>query len=326
MSRSRASRSGAKGTRPGTHNPVLLGQVIARLDPRPGQTVADCTVGYGGHAMRLAERIGAEGRLIGLDLDAEQLDKTARRLAELPARICLHHRNFSELPDLMLAERVGSFDVIFADLGVSSMQIDDPSRGIGYGKDGPLDMRMDPTADVPTGAELLRTLPGERIAAALSELSDEPDAGRIAEWIVNQRQALPIDSVQRLVRLVLAAKGLTEKTWKKSPVSGFGRFHPAARTFQALRILVNRELESLETFLAVAPGCLAPGGRLGIISFQPGEDCRVRTALADGLADGTFCRISHKPITPSGKEVHRNWRSSSARFRWAVRAESASRC
>jgi 16S rRNA (cytosine1402-N4)-methyltransferase len=275
--------------------------------------------------MRLAERIGPEGRLIGLDLDGAQLERTARRLAELPARISLHHNNFAELPVVMQAERVGLFDVIFADLGVSSMQIDDPSRGIGYAKDGPLDMRMDTCSQGSTGADLLRTLPGEEIATALAELSDEPDASRIAAWIVNQRQALPIDSVQRLVRLVLGAKGLTEKTWKKSNKSGFGKFHPAARTFQALRILVNRELESLEAFLAVAPDCLAAGGRLGIISFQPGEDHRVRAALADGLADGTFCRISHQPITPSGKEIHRNWRSSSARFRWAVKAETRSR-
>ncbi|MFP4354642.1 MAG: 16S rRNA (cytosine(1402)-N(4))-methyltransferase RsmH [Phycisphaerae bacterium] len=324
MSPRRTSRQGrnprTKGTRPGTHVPVLLGQVLRIADPQPGQTVADCTLGYGGHAVRIAQRIGKTGHLVGLDLDGRQLEKTAGRLEQLPPKISLHHRNYAELPDVMAAERISGFDLVLADLGVSSMQIDDEGRGIGYATDGPLDMRMDAQAGIPTGADLLAEMPATELAGALADLSDEPDAVTIAQWIVNQRQALPIATTGQLVRLVLAAKGLTEKTWKKSEKSGYGKFHPAARTFQALRILVNDELASLQRLLEALPDCLARGGRVMVISFQPGEDRLVRSAFQAGLEEGLYCRINREAITPSGKEIHRNWRASSGRLRWALRA------
>jgi len=298
------------------HAPVLLREVIRRLQPAKGEVVADCTVGYGGHAFRLAEAVGPEGTLVGLDLDRAQLDAAARRLAKTPARIRLHHRNFADLPAVMAQEGIGAFDVIFADLGVSSMQIDTAGRGIGYDRPGPLDMRLDPTRPT-TAADLLATMPPEQLSQALWELSDEPDHLRIAQWIVNQRQAVPLSDVQQLTRLVLGAKGLTENTWKKSEKSDFGRFHPAARTFQALRILVNGEMENLQSLLAVLPTCLAEGGRAGILSFQPGENRRVREAFRAGVDEGIYEEISIKPITPSQGEVYRNRRSASARFRWA---------
>ena len=309
----------SKGTAPGTHVPVLLREVLDRLDPRSGDIVADCTLGYGGHAQRLCEKIGKSGRFVGLDLDGDQLEAAAGRLGHLDTTINLYHRNFGQLDTVMREEGIDGFDVILADLGVSSMQVDDPSRGIGYAKEGPLDMRMDAEADAETAADLLASLTRQQLADALRDLADEPDADRIAEWIVNQRQALPITETKQLVRLVLGAKGLTDKTWKKSEKSGYGRFHPAAQTFQALRILVNRELDNLARLLEILPGCLAPGGRAGIISFQSGEDRLVKEAFAQGYEQGLYDRISEKPLTPRGKELHRNWRSASAKFRWARR-------
>jgi 16S rRNA (cytosine1402-N4)-methyltransferase len=197
------------------------------------------------------------------------------------------------------------------------MQVDNADRGISYKSEGPLDMRMDKRLEI-TGADLLMTLSEEDLSKALWELSDEPDHARIAEWIVNQRRGTPITDVSQLVRLVFNSKGLTERTWRKQQkTSRFGSLHPAARTFQALRILVNDELKSIKTLLEAAPSCLGPGGRVGIISFQSGEDRLVKQALGQGLQDGIYETISKDAIRPRTKEIVTNPRCSSARFRWA---------
>jgi 16S rRNA (cytosine1402-N4)-methyltransferase len=175
------------------------------------------------------------------------------------------------------------------------MQVDNADRGISYKNDGPLDMRMDKRLES-TGADLLMTLSEEDLSKALWELSDEPDHARIAEWIVNQRRVMPITQVSQLVRLVFNSKGITERTWQKQQkTSRFGSLHPAARTFQALRILVNDEMKSLKTLLTTAPSCLRPGGRIGIISFQSGEDRLVKEAFSQGSADGSYEAISKDP-------------------------------
>ena len=199
------------------------------------------------------------------------------------------------------------------------MQIDDPERGIGYSADSPLDMRLDKSLDK-TAADVLASISEKDLSAALNEYSDEGDHKRIANWIVTQRQALPLTRSKQLVRLVLAAKGLTESTWKKSPISRFGKMHPAAQTFQAIRIIVNDELNSLKKLLASAPALLAPGGRFGIISFHQGEDKIVDKAFAAGLDAGVYEEISFKPLTPTPHELRRNSRCASARFRWARKA------
>jgi 16S rRNA (cytosine1402-N4)-methyltransferase len=301
------------------HAPVLLREVIRRLQPRKDDIVADCTIGYAGHAFRLAEQIGPGGKLIGLDLDDRQIDAAAQRLAKTDAEIHLHHENFARLGEVMRREGIDGFDVIFADLGVSSMQIDKSGRGIGYGKKGPLDMRLDPEGPV-TASDLLASMSAAELSEAFLTFGDEPDHHRIAEWIVNQRGALPLTQTQQLVRLILNAKGLSEANWKKSPKSNFGQFHPAARVFQALRILVNREMENLEALLEQLPAVLAPGARVGLLSFQPHEDRKVREAFEAGMEQGVYEEISRKPITPSQGEVYRNRRCASARFRWARRA------
>jgi len=310
----------AKGrTAAGTHVPVMAAEVIALLDPRPGDVVVDCTVGYGGHTRRFLERIGLAGRLIGLDRDGRELERTRRRFADEP-RVRLYHRNFAELADVLASAGVDGADVIFADLGVSSMQIDDPGRGIGFAHDGPLDMRMDDRLET-TAADLLVRLTEQELSRAFRELADEPDHAAIARLIVGQRRARPIRTTQELVRLVLNAKGLTPRTWqRRQKRAPFGSGHPAARTFQALRILVNDELGSLQRLLDAAPGCLHAGGRIGILSFQPGEDRLVKQAFREGRAAGVYGEIAPQVLRPRTGEIVRNPRSASARFRWARKA------
>jgi 16S rRNA (cytosine1402-N4)-methyltransferase len=313
----------AKGKTPaGTHVPVLVEEVIACLNPQPGHIVADCTLGYGGHAREFIRRIGETGRLIGFDLDAAELEKTRRRLSGNAVPIRLYHMNFAGIATVLGTEQIDGYDIIFADLGVSSMQIDDPSRGISYKHDGPLDMRMD-TRLKRTGADLLASLSQEELSQALAELSDEPDHELIAQMIVGQRTVQPVTQTSQLIRLVFSAKGLTEKTWKKQQrQSAFGSLHPAARTFQALRILVNDELAALKELLRVAPYCLRPGGRIGIISFHSGEDRLVKHAFRDGLEQGLYASFSKDALVPRTQEKMHNPRSASAKFRWAVKPAS----
>ena len=320
-SRKNSGNLRAKGkTIPGTHVPVLLEEVLATLKPQPGEIVVDCTLGYGAHAVAFGKRIGSGGRLIGLDMDGGELAKTQRRIGKGGARKSFHHRNFCEIAEVLRSEQLDGCDIIFADLGVSSMQVDNAGRGISYKSDGPLDMRMDERLAT-TGADLLMTLSEEELSKALWELSDEPDHARIAEWIVNQRRITAITDVSQLVRLVFNVKGMTERTWQKNQKTArFGSLHPAARTFQALRILVNDEMASLRKLLEVAPSCLRPGGRIGIISFQSGEDRLVKEALSRGSSDGSYEAISKNAIRPRTKEIVTNPRCSSARFRWAKKA------
>jgi 16S rRNA (cytosine1402-N4)-methyltransferase len=312
----------AKGKTPaGTHIPIMVEEVIAALRPRSGEIVADCTIGYGGHALEFIKRISPAGRLIGLDVDGQQLERTRGRLVNIETPVSLHHRNFAGLAAILAKENLTGCDIIFADLGVSSMQIDDPGRGISYKHDSPLDMRLDNRLKQ-TAADLLMTLSEEKISQALWELADEPDHQRIANWIVSQRQSQPITKTTQLVRLILNAKGLSLKTWRKQQkAAGFGALHPAARTFQALRILVNDELGSLRGLLRIAPACLRPGGRIGIISFHSGEDRLVKQAFRDGLRSGTYASAAKDPLVPRTKEIISNPRSASAKFRWAQKPE-----
>jgi 16S rRNA (cytosine1402-N4)-methyltransferase len=309
----------AQGRTPaGTHVPILVAEVLAALAPAPGETVADCTVGYGGHAMEFLKRIGPQGRLVGLDADAAQLERTRERLAAAEGRVGLRHANFATLREVMAAEGLAGFDVIFADLGVSSMQIDDPARGFSYKQDGPLDMRMD-ASEGPTAAEILAKAAERDLSDALAELADEPDHERIAWEIVRRRAARPITRTQELVEAVLAAKGLTREDWKRAREVGVGDLHPAARTFQALRILVNDELGALDEFLRVAPECLRPGGRIGVLAFHSGEDRLVKHSFRDALHAGLYARACAEPVRASAEEVRSNPRSAPARFRWAGR-------
>lgn len=308
-------RNRSARTRPGEHVAVLLRRVMGYLKPAPGETVADCTLGFGRHAMEFLRHTAPDGRLIGLDVDAAELDRTRQRLDAFARRLSLHRRNFAELPDVLAGEAPGGVDILFADLGVSSMQIDDPARGIGYAHDGPLDMRLDDRLPR-TAADVLATIPPAELAAALAELSDEPAAETIAQWIARQRQVRPLETVNDLAALVLAAKGFSLRQRIK-PWEVPGGLHPAARTFQTLRLLVNDELASLRRLLAAAPACLKPGGRIGVISFHGGEDRLVRESLAASRDAGTYDLVATVAVRPTDQEVRANPRSASARFRWA---------
>ncbi|MBI5764232.1 MAG: 16S rRNA (cytosine(1402)-N(4))-methyltransferase RsmH [Planctomycetes bacterium] len=313
----------AQGRTPaGTHVPIMVEEVVAALRPAPGETVADLTLGYGGHALAFLTHTAPNGILIGTDLDGTQLQETGRRLEQAvdPQRLQLHNSHFAGLPKIMAAQGLVCVDIVFADLGLSSMQIDNPARGFSYKHDGPLDMRMDLRRPI-TAAEVIRTISPDALATALDDFADEPEHRQIALAIVRRRSEQAITQTGDLVDVVLKAKGWTRRTWRDAVAEGASELHPAARTFQALRILVNDELHGLEQLLRVAPYCLRPGGgRLGILTFHSGEDRRVKDALSEGLRSGVYVRVSEEPIRPGPTERRENPRSTAAKFRWAVRS------
>ncbi len=306
---------GRRRTPAGAHLPVLLDEVIEALAPRGGEVVADCTLGYGGHASALARAVQPDGRVIGFDVDSGELERTRVRMEAQGLAISVHHANFAGLAKVMGQEGLDGYDVIFADLGVSSMQIDDPSRGMSYKHDdAPLDMRMNPTRQR-NASDFLMSLSEGELSRALWELADEPDHEQIAQRIVSQRAREPIVTVGQLKGLIFDVLGTDEKVWKKQ--SSHAGAHPAMRTFQALRMLVNDELSAIRQLLRLAPDCLRPGGRIGIISFHSGEDRLVKKAFRQGCRQGVYETCNRRVIRAGSQEAHDNPRSSSAKFRWA---------
>lgn len=309
-------KRGRRSTPAGEHRAVLRDEVLRVLDPQPGQVAVDCTVGWGGHAVEILRRLGPTGKLIGVDLDAENLPRARQRLEEVGYPFALHHGNFAGLPAVLAAEGVAAADLLVADLGMSSMQVDDAARGFSYARDGELDMRMDRSRGR-TAAQMLATIPEDDLRKALVELGDEPEAARIAAAIIAARSAQPLARTSDLARVILEAVG--SGPWRLRPAKGKWNLHPAARTFQALRILVNRELGNLGNLLRVLPDCLHPGGRAAIISFHSGEDRLVKAAFRLGLQTGTYAEIAAEPVRASFAERTENPRSRSAKLRWARR-------
>lgn len=309
----------ARGHTPaGTHVPVMVAEVMACLRPMPGEIVADGTVGYGGHATEFLKRIGSNGRLLAFDVDERELERTRQRLADagFVNNVRFHRSNFAGIGKALMMEQLDGYDVIFADLGVSSMQVDDPSRGFSYKHDGPLDMRMDQRIRR-TAADWLGELSEEELAAALRDLADEADAGRIARQVIGSRAVKPIKRTGQLVQIIFKAKRLTRQRWREQAAEDQRELHPAARAFQALRVLVNDELSSLRHLLRIAPSCLRPGGRIGIISFHSGEDRLIARSFREGLQSGAYASAADEPIRPGHQERYDNPRSASAMLRWA---------
>jgi 16S rRNA (cytosine1402-N4)-methyltransferase len=309
-----------RSTQPGQHRPVMLEEVLRVLDVKPGAGVVDCTVGWAGHAVELLRRAGPDGQLIGLDLDAENLPRARERLNETGLSFHLHHRNFAALPAILPSENITSVQAVLADLGMSSMQVDDAERGFSYVREGPLDMRMDRSRGR-TAARLLATISESELAQALRELGDEPQAERIATALVTARQERPLQRTSEVSRAIMEAtqSGAAEGRWRLHPSPGRWNLHPAARTFQVLRILVNRELANLQQLLRILPAVLAPGGVAAIISFHSGEDRLVKAAFREGLRSGVYSTVAEDPFRASFEERQDNPRSRSAKLRWARR-------
>jgi 16S rRNA (cytosine1402-N4)-methyltransferase len=285
------------------HVPVLADEVLAWLLPRAGDVFVDGTLGGGGHTRLLAERVGPAGLVIAFDRDPQALAAAERNLAGLPVKLA--HANFSEMRAVLDAEGIGPVKGVLLDLGLSSDQLADASRGFSFLADGPLDLRFDPGEDEPA-SRLVNRLGEKELADVIYQYGEERFSRRIARRIVERRKTKPIETAGELAEVV---RGCV-------PRSRGHAIDPATRTFQALRIAVNRELESLETALRTIPELLAPGGRAAIISFHSLEDRLVKTAFRD---DPRYEVLTRKPIRPSDDEVRRNPRSRSARLRVAAR-------
>ena len=283
------------------HVPVLLAEVMAILDAGPAEICVDATVGTGGHAQALLGKLGPQGRLIGVDRDMEMLQAAAQRFDQ-DKRVDLSHDTYDHIYQVL--RRTGQLraDVILADLGLSSAQIESPDRGFSFREDGPLDMRMDRSQEA-TAAQIVATAGAEELARIFFEYGQERHSRRIARAIVRARDRQPVRTTAQLADIVSHA------------VPGRGRIHPATRVFQALRITVNRELEILEAFLRRTPDCLEKGGRLAVIAFHSLEDRMVKQAFRQRRDSGSFDLITPKVVRASREEQLANRRSRSARLR-----------
>ncbi len=308
-----------RSTRTGEHRPVLLAEVLAALAPKPGQTVVDCTLGFGGHSVELLKAVAPDGVLIACDLDPANLEPAREKLEALGGLFTLHHANFAGFAHILAAEGATGVDGLLADLGMSSMQVDDRTRGFSFIRDGPLDMRMDSTRGR-TAADLVNSLSAEELTACFRELGDEPRAELIAAAIVERRLAKPFAKSGELRELIELAAPVTIDRMPDAPSERKQRLAPIARVFQALRILVNRELANLQQLLRVLPHLLNPGGTAVFISFHSGEDRLIKSAFRDGLRSGLFEAVSDDPIRPGLDERRENPRSRSAKLRWARRS------
>jgi 16S rRNA (cytosine1402-N4)-methyltransferase len=284
------------------HQPVLLAEVLGWLDPQLGSTIVDGTVGAGGHAVELARRVGAEGRVIGLDRDPEMLALAAERTQGLP--VMLQKAPYGEIREVLEELGIGRIDGLLLDLGVASDQLAWAQRGFSFSRDGPLDMRFD-TSQGPSAADLVNTLRAEELADLFFELGEERFSRRVARRIVEERRLEPIQTTERLAQIV-----------RKSIPGKWGPIDPATRVFQALRIRVNDELDQLDAVLAEVASVLKPGGRVVIISFHSLEDRRVKWAFRK---DPDLQVLTPKPVVATAEEIQKNPRARSAKLRAAQR-------
>ncbi|MEE9172209.1 MAG: 16S rRNA (cytosine(1402)-N(4))-methyltransferase RsmH [candidate division NC10 bacterium] len=295
------------------HVPVLVREVLATLEPRPGGAYLDCTVGGGGHAEAILEAAGPPSRVVGIDRDPEAIAVARERLGRFGDRVRLVQGDFRELPRLISELRLEGFDGVLFDLGISSLQLDDPSRGLRFSAEGPLDMRMDRESGGLAARELLHELSEMDLTRIIREYGEERWARQIARGIVNARSQGSLETTRDLAAVV--ARAIPRRFWPR-------RIHPATRTFQAVRIAVNQELTGLEEALEVATGHLNPGGRIAVISFHSLEDRVVkhlfRRLAAPGAVPGVRI-ITRRPVTPSPEERAQNPRARSAKLRGAER-------
>lgn len=299
----------------GMHIPIMVEEILDVLQIQPGMTGYDATLGYGGHTRKMLERLQGQGHLYATDVDPVESEKTRARLAELgygPEILTIRRMNFSQVDQVAPG---GAFDFVLADLGVSSMQIDDPGRGFTFKRDGPLDLRLDPTTGI-TAAQRLRELDEEELTALLVENADEPYAERIAKGVLGTlKGGGRVETTRQLAAIVEEALSFLPQAERKEAVK-----KSCQRTFQALRIDVNSEFEALYAFLEKLPGVLKSGGRAAVLTFHSGEDRLVKKAFKQHLREGLYREIAGDVTRPSAQECFQNPRARSTKLRWAVRA------
>ncbi|MEO5742941.1 MAG: 16S rRNA (cytosine(1402)-N(4))-methyltransferase RsmH [Vicinamibacterales bacterium] len=297
----------------GMHVPIMEREVLSCLRPKAGEVAVDCTLGWGGHAQAILECVRPGGRVIGIDVDPIELPRAEGRLraAGFDANVFVaRHANFAGLPKVLAAEGLIRADMVLADLGVSSMQFDNPDRGFSYKGVGPLDMRMNPSRGEPAAQFIARSTE-EDLARLLQDNADEPHAHLIA-GLLKQQSPDTTHAADRLLRAGLSSAFplLTNPDIKTC----------IRRTFQALRIAVNDEFSALDALLRSLPHCLAPGGRVAILTFHSGEDRRVKKAFQAGHREGMYSDVARQVIRSAKEETFANRRASAAKLRWAVRA------
>ena len=307
-----------KGSTPaGMHISIMVKEIIDFLQIKPGQTGFDATLGYGGHTKAMLECLKGRGHMYATDVDPIESAKTKKRLADAGFGediLTIRLQNFCTIDEI--AKEAGGFDFVLADLGVSSMQIDNPDRGFSFKVDGPLDLRLNPEKGI-SAAERLAQIDEDELAGMLWENSDEPYAEELAHAIVTERKhGKPIDTTTRLREVIEETLSFLQEKEKKDTVK-----KTCQRTFQALRIDVNNEFEVLYEFMEKLPGALKPGGRAAILTFHSGEDKLVKKALKQGYKEGVYSEIASDVVRPSAEECAENGRARSTKMRWAVRAE-----
>ena len=308
----------SKGSTPaGMHISICVQEILTFLQIKPGMKGLDATLGYGGHSRKMLEALQGRGHLYALDVDPIEIVKTTKRLREAGFSEEIFtpiSENFANVD--RVAEQYGSFDFLLADLGVSSMQIDNPERGFSYKQEGPLDLRLNPQNGEPA-SERLQKMNREEIEGMLIDNSDEPYAAEIARAIAGRnRKGQKIDTTTKLAELIGETLAFLPEKERKEAVK-----KSCARVFQALRIDVNSEFEVPEAFLTKLPSCMAPGGRIAILNFHSGEYRLVKRAFKEGKKAGIYSEVAEDVIRPSSEECVKNPRAKSTKMRWAVRAE-----
>lgn len=306
-----------KGNTPaGMHISICVKEIMEFLKINPGQTGLDATLGYGGHTLEMLKRLESKGHLYALDVDPIEISKTRERLEHLGYGLDIlttKHLNFANI-DKVVAE-AGLFDFILADLGVSSMQIDNPDRGFSYKREGPLDLRLNPEKGI-SAAERLRTITQEELEGMLFENSDEPHSKIISKTIISKiRNGADISTTTKLQQIIGDALQFIPADERKVAIK-----KSCQRTFQALRIDVNSEFEVLYEFLEKLPNVLAKGGRVAILTFHSGEDRLVKKSFKRLMAEGVYSEISTEVTRPTAEECNMNSRARSAKMRWAIKA------
>ena len=308
----------SKGNTPaGMHISIMVKEIIDFLDIKPGQTGFDATLGYGGHTRAMLEKLEGQGHMFATDVDPIESEKTKKRLAEAGFGediLTIKLQNFCTIDEI--AKEVGGFDFILADLGVSSMQIDNPQRGFTFKTDGPLDLRLNQQCGI-SAAERLDNISRDELAGMLYENSDEPYCDEIAEAITDEiRKGHRIDTTFKLREIIENTLSFIPEKERKDTVK-----KTCQRVFQALRIDVNHEYEVLYEFMEKLPGALKPGGRAAILTFHSGEDRIVKKALKDGFKNGVYSDYSKDVVRPSAKECAENARAHSTKMRWAMKSK-----